>query len=55
MTKIYDVFDRLDKTYSRLNNEKMLVFEEKDLDNFVKEVVDIFIDNYGYLLKKYLR
>ena len=53
LTKIYDVFNRLDKIYDRLNNDKMLVFEESGLDHFVKEVINIFIDNYGYLLDKY--
>lgn len=53
LTKIYDVFNRLDKIYDRLNDDKMLVFEESGLDHFVKDVVNTFIDNYGYLLDKY--
>ena len=55
LSKINDIFNRLDKIYSRLSNEKMIIFEERALDSFVKEVVDVFIDNYGYLLKKYMR
>lgn len=53
LTKIYDVFNRLDKIYDRLNNDKMLVFEESGLDHFVREVVNVFVENYGYLLDKY--
>ena len=55
ISKINDLFNRLDKIYDKLNNDDMLVFEKKELDVFVKNVVDIFVDNYGYLFKKYLR
>ncbi len=55
LSKINDIFSRLEKIYERLNNDEMLVFEKKELDIFVKDVVDIFIDNYGYLFKKYLK
>ena len=55
ISKIYDVFNRIEKIYDRLNNEEMLIFEQKELDIFVKDVVDVFIREYGYLLKKYMR
>ena len=54
ISKIYDVFNRIEKIYDRLNNEEMLIFEQKELDIFVKDVVDVFIREYGYLLKKYM-
>ena len=53
-TKIYDIFDRIDKAYERVTNEEMLVFDAKELDSFVTEVVDVFIKEYKYLLKKYI-
>ncbi len=53
-TKIYDVFERIDKAYDRITNEEMLVFDSKELDNFVTEVVEIFLKEYKYLLKKYI-
>lgn len=55
LTKIDDIFNRLDKVYDRLEDDALLVFERKQLVDFVDDVVDIFIDNYGYLLKKYLK
>ena len=54
ITKIYDVFDRLDKVYKRLGDSSLLIFEEWELDSFVNEVVDVFIKNYSDILKKYM-
>ncbi len=54
LSKIYDVFNRIDKVYDRINDEEMLVFEEKQLDEFVSNVVQQFLEEYKELLKNYL-
>ena len=55
LSKINDVFNRLDKIYSNVIEDELLVFDRKQLETFVNNVVDVFIDNYGYLLKKYMK
>ena len=55
LTKINDIFNRLEKVYNNLEDDELLVFEKKQLDKFVNNVVNVFIKNYGYLLEKYLR
>ena len=54
ISKVYDVFNRLEKVYSRLKMENLEIFEEKQLDELVDDVVRIFMEKYGYLLKKYM-
>jgi len=55
ISKIYDVFNRLDKVYNRLKIEELKIFDERELDEFVEDVVSIFVKKYGYLMSKYLK
>ena len=54
LSKAYDIFNRIDKVYDRINDDELEIFTEDMLDAFVSKVTDSFIEEYSDLLKKYM-
>ena len=54
LSKIDDVFRRIDKVYNNKIQEKgLIIFDEEKIDLFIQKVVKTFLEQYGYLLEKY--
>jgi hypothetical protein len=47
------VFNKIDRIYKYPKQEELLIFEEKQLDKFVKDVVSSFCKEYKYLLDNF--
>ena len=53
MNKIQDVFNKIDRINKYQKQEELLIFEEKKLDKFVKDVVSSFCEKYNYILDNF--
>ena len=54
MDRIQDIFHKIDRVYRYAKDDELLIFEEKQLDTFIKNVVKSFMEEYGYLIENYL-
>lgn len=54
ITKIYDVFDKIERILKNKTSDEMMIFEPDDLERFVVDVVDSFCEEYSDLISNYL-
>ena len=54
ITKIYDVFDKIERILKNKTSDEMMIFEPDDLEKFVVDVVDSFCEEYSDLINNYL-